>query len=609
MSDDLLPYYERELTFLRQMGAEYRERYPKIASRLRLEPDECADPHVERLIESFALLAARVHHKIDDEFPEITESFLDALYPHYLRPIPSMAIAQFELDPGQSKVTAGVEVPTGTPVESQPEEGIVATFRTCYPATLWPLAIVDAGHTAGGDLPSNAPSGVGSAVRITLRCRDGAHFSSLRVPKLRFCLRGEARHAYSLYELLFSSAAAVSVRVSGAGAKPVSLMLPGECVRAVGFHETEAVLPYTDRSFAGYRLIQEYFHFPEKFLFFELDGLDRMDKETHGDTLELAILLRESNRKQPVGLTQGIGKQTFQLGCTPIVNLFPRIAEPIRLTHAKSEYRIIPDQHRQLSTEVYSVDEVSSISGYQERPRLYAPFYSARYSDEDRASTRFWIARRRESFRENDHGTEVYLSLLDRNFNPALPPDERLNVSVTCTNRDFAGNLRLRGEFGELQAEGMPLVRARALSGTTPAVRMPLGGGLQWRLISHLSLNHLSIVEKGKDALQDILRLYEFTGRPEIRKQIAGITAIASRSAVSRILSPTGVTFCRGIDVDIEFDEEQFVGSGVFLFAAVLERFLGLYAGMNSFSRLTARVARKGELKQWPPRAGEQILL
>jgi type VI secretion system protein ImpG len=289
--------------------------------------------------------------------------------------------------------------------------------------------------------------------------------------------------------------------------------------------------------------------------------------------------------------------------------LFERIAEPIRVTHTTSEYRVVPDLHRQLSTEVYSVDRVTSTVSYQQKPRTYHPFYGVRHELDSTAERQFWFARRRPSFRKaGDAGTEVYLCLVDLDFSPSVPAVEMLTARVTCTNRDAASQLQFNQEFGELQAEGVPHARARTLRKPTPSIRPPLRRSLQWRLISHLTLNHLSMVEDGTTALQEILRLYDFTGDASIRKQIAGITNVISRPSVSRVASKTGVTFCRGTDTTIQLDEEEFTGAGVFLFASVLERFLGLYCAVNSFSRVAA-ATKKGVLKQWPPRVGEQVLL
>jgi type VI secretion system protein ImpG len=606
--DELLPYYERELKFIRQMAGEFAEKYPRVAGRLLLQPDTCEDPHVERLIEAFALLAGRVHRKLDDEFPEITEAMLDSLYPHYLRPVPSQAIVQFQLDPSQS-APASTKLKSGIPVHSKPENGNVCSFRTCYPVTLWPLRVTGASVSAANRFGTpGMPSDAAAVIRIGLECMGGLRMEQLPLDSLRFYLNGESAAVHSLYEFLFLNALRIAVRAVPAREGSAQAVLPADSLQPVGFTSAEGILPYSDRSFLGYRLLQEYFSFPEKFLFVDLKGLDRLPKGGFGTAFEILIFLRRPDEPHRlIALEQTVGEHTFQLGCTPVVNLFERIAEPIRITQTKTEYQIVPDQHRPLSTEVYSVDRVASAS-YLEEPTIYEPFYSLRHGAVDDAHTHFWYTHRRPSFRKNDNGTDVYLSLVDLDFDPDLPPVEMLTLQLTCTNRDQAHLLKLSGEFGELEPESLALVRARCLRKPTPTLRPPARRGLQWRLISHLSLNHLSIVEKGTEALQEILRLYDFSDDPAIRKQIAGIVAVNSRSTISRVTSSTGVAFCRGTDVTLEFDEDQYVGTGVYLMACVLRRFFGLYAAVNSFSRLTART-RKGVLKQWPPLAGEQILL
>jgi type VI secretion system protein ImpG len=607
MNDELLPYYERELTFIRQMAAEFSKKHPSVAGRLMLEPNTCEDPHVERLIEAFALLAGRIHRKLDDEFPEITESLLDVLYPHYLKPIPSFAIAQFRLSPGQTAVAEGAEVPVGTHLHHV-QDGQTCTFRSAYPVRLWPLRVTSASVSAANRFTAPAVAADAAAVvRIGMECLAGVSLSQMPFQSLRFYLNTETAAAQALYELLFVNTLRVTLRATAPGAT-AQAVLPESALRPVGFSSAEGILPYTDRSFVGYRLVQEYFSFPEKFLFFDLVGLDRIALSEFGSTFEIAIALKETPVKHRLtALEQTINADTFQLGCTPIVNLFERIAEPIRISHTKTEYQIIPDQHRQGSTEIYSVDRVCSMASYQEEPQVYQPFYSLNHGGKD-TQKRFWYTHRRSSFRKNDNGTDVYLSLVDLDFKPALPPVDMLTVRVTCTNRDQASRLKLDGEFRELETEGVALVEARCLRKPTQTLRAPQRQSLQWRLISHLSLNHLSIVEKGREALQEILRLYDFGDSATTRKQIDGVAGLQSQPGVGRIASPNGVTFCRGTDVTIEFDESEYAGAGVFLLASVLQAFFGLYSAVNSFSRLTAKTS-KGVLKRWPPLAGEQILL
>jgi type VI secretion system protein ImpG len=619
MSDELLPYYERELTFLRRMGAEFAEKYPKIAGRLILEEDKCEDPHVERLIEAAAFLAARVHRKLDDELPEVTDSLLGVLYPHYLAPIPSMSVVQFILDAGQAKLQTGQTIPRDSMLSSRPVDGNPCRFRTCYPMTIWPVEVVSARF--------EAPAGIGlqaydtrSILRIELQTLGEVLLSDLfekvsetekrPIDRLRFYLHGEGQLVCALYELLFNDVVRVELRAGPAKKGPAPILLQPGCLREVGFERDEGMLPYTDRSFIGYRLLQEYFSFPEKFLFFDLCQLSKAAAAGFGEKLEVLVHL---NREFP--LEKGVNAQTLKLNCTPIVNLFRQVAEPIQLTHLKTEYHIIPDVGRQSAMEVYSVDTVANVAPYNERPVAYQPFYSFKHATDRENQRTFWHAHRRPSQRKDDAGTEVYLSLVDLDFNPALPGVESLTVATTCTNRDLPARLPFGNPAGDFQLEGPGLFTAiRCLRKPTATVRPQLRGSLQWRLISHLTLNYLSLVERegqgGPEAMREILMLYDFADSAATRRQIAGITKVASRRVFRSVGSFLGACFVRGIEVSVEFDEQQYVGSGVYLFASVLERFLSLYASMNSFVQLVASTQqREGVLKRWPPRAGEQVLV
>ena len=604
MADDLLNYYERELTFLRQIGAEFAVKYPKIASRLLLEADKSEDPHVERLIQAFAFLAARVHHKLDDEFPEITDALLNILYPHYLAPIPSMSIVQFVLDPDQGKLTSGHRIERGASLYSQPVGGMPCRFRTCYPVVLWPIEVASARLTEPDRL-SRSPRAA-AALRLELRCLKGVKLAELELDKLRFFLDGESQLVYALYELLLNNTCQVQLRAleGSSGIKPI--VLSRQCLRPVGFSADEEMLPYTPRSFLGYRLLHEYFAFPEKFLFFDLCELNRASQAGFSGGMEVLILLDRAPR-----LEQPIHAGTFRLGCTPIVNLFEQVAEPIHVNHAQTEYRVIADVRRQNATEVYAIDTVDSISPSLQESVPIQPFYSFKHASDHERPQAFWYASRRPSPRKGDAGTEVYVTLVDANFQPTMPADDTLVAHITCTNRDLPGKLPFGGEAGDFELErAAPLARIRCLSKPTETIRPPLRRGAQWRLISHLALNYLSVCEGGREALQEILKLYDFSDSAVIRQQIAGITNVASRRVVGRPASMPWNGFCRGIEVTIEFDEEKYVGSGVFLFASVLEKFLGLYASLNSFTQLIATSQQREEpVKRWPPRAGEQILL
>ncbi|MET0645148.1 MAG: type VI secretion system baseplate subunit TssF [Pyrinomonadaceae bacterium] len=638
MRDELYTYYERELAFVRQMGAEFAHKYPKVASRLLLEPDKCEDPHVERLVEAFSFLAARVHLRLDDDFPEVTESLLNVLYPHYLAPIPSMSVVQFAFDPGQAKLTAGYDIPRETALHSPPVQGTGTRcrFRTSYPVTLWPVEV------AAASLEPAAPPDVQgrwreAVLRIDLRCLNNTTLAELQTAEgesdpprpmesLRFYLYGEPQLTHALYEMIFNHASGVELRAASKAAtpratrnrsQPASVELPASVLSPVGFAPEEGMLPYSARSFAGYRLLTEYFTFPEKFLFFDVGGLGEAARRGgFGDEFSLLIRLRDV--APPSGQ---VTAAAFQLGCTPVINLFRRVAEPIQLTHLQHEYRVVPDVHRQSSTEVYSVDAVTSTDPYLKETRHYQPFYSVRHAEGGGANESFWYATRRPSLRRDDAGTEVYVTLVDLGFNPRAPAADTVTAHVTAFNRDLPSKLPIGGPSrepigqgkGDFMVEGTgPLAHARCLRKPTDTVRPPLRRGAQWRLISHLSLNHLSI-SGGDDAaaaLREILSLYNFTDSPAARRQVSGLVRVESRRAVRQTGERIGTGFVRGVETTVELDEEMFAGGGLFLFASVLERFLGLYVTVNSFNQLVARTSQREEvLKRWPPRAGDQVLL
>ncbi len=611
--DDLLVYYERELNFLRQMGAEFAEKYPKIGSRLLLEATRCEDPHVERVLEAFAFLAARVHLKIDDEFPEITDALLGILYPHFIRPVPSMSIVEFQADPEQGGLAAGLTIPRGAALHSRTVEGFPCKFQTCYETRLWPIVVTDAQWRSPDRLPAPVKSpGAVAALRVELACPSAAKFNKLGLKSLRFFLNGEGTAIHTLYEVLCSRCDQILIRDANSNSRVRPLMLPGNVIRPVGFDENEGMLPYPRRSFLGYRLLQEYFGFPEKFLFIDVGGLERLASSGFQDAIEMIFLISPFERADRGQQLEGsINAKSMRLGCTPIVNLFSQLAEPILLTETKAEYPVIPDVRRRNALEIFSVDEVFSSNPQTAEVQEYLPFYSYRHGVLQDKNQTFWNSSRRPSVRRGDEGTDVFISLVDLSGRMKVPNVDTLSVRCTCTNRDLPSRLPFGSETGDFEPEGLAQIRrVVALRKPTQAMRPPTGKGAVWRLISHLSLNYLSLVEEGREALQEILHLYDFTDTSYLQKQVAGITALTSYRHSARVISEQGISFVRGTRVEMEFDEEQFVGGGVFLFASMLERFLGMYVTMNSFSQLVARTKqRKEALHEWPPRAGQAILL
>ena len=582
------------------------------------------------MIEAFAFLTGRIGLKLEDELPEITESFINVLYPHYLSPIPSMAVVHFTYGSPNDKLTAVQTIERGARLNSRPVEGTPCQFRTGYDLDLVPIELESA------SLESPAPKDARGRyaqcfIRLSMHCYGDSKLSEIKVgstgeplDKLRFYIDGDPQLTFPLYEIIFNHATSVEFRPKETPLRnqsmktlvdlqirlPDPVVIPAEqAIKQVGFTDEEALLPFSKRSFSGYRLLTEYFSFPYKFLFLDLFGLDQAAARKFGSHFDILIHL-----KDVVPPAAPVTTETFRMGATPIVNLFSRLCDPIYLSQQKYEYQIIPDVHRQNSTEIYTVDEVLTTDPRTNTTRQFSPFYSLRHTYGDDAKKSFWYAARRQSQRQGDEGTEMFLSLVDLNFDPSIPAVEILNVKTKCTNRDLPAKLPFGGKEGDFEVEGGSLVsKGRCLTKPSETIRPPQRRSVQWRLISQLNLNYLSLVngENGSpEALQEILGLYNFTDSTVIRNQILGIKSVESRKVVRQIGGRIGAGFVRGIETTLTFDEEKFVGSGMYLFACVLERFLGLYASLNSFNQVVIRTEQREEIvKQFPPRAGEQDLL
>ena len=613
MTDELLPYYNLELAFIRELGGEFAKQNPKIAGRLRWSGDKSEDPHVSRMIEAFAFLNARIRHKLEDDFPELTESLLGVLYPHYLAPIPSCSVVEFEIDRAQAELTAGYSIQRHSELETEPIDGMPCRFRTAYNTQLWPIEI--ASTTYRGE-PFNAPSNqvsVESAAVVTVNLRafsPKVQFSQFPLDSLRLYLNGEDQYIHQLYELLMNDC--LGVAVANNANDPNAVLVSRDKIQPVGFARDEALFEYTARSFMGYRLLSEYFAFPAKFMFVDVQGL-RPAVESLGSDAELSLFFYL--RRHVPELEQQVDTNSLKLGCTPIVNLYSHRAEPIIWDQTQSEYRIVPDARRPAAHEVYSVERVIATTPSDEQIE-FVPLYSTRHAADDEQCHAFWhTSRRRTRYAGGnvDSGTEVYLSLVDLDMEPAELQNWTVDVETICVNRDLPSRLRFGGGEPKLQlSKGGPIGHLECLTAPTLTYRPHYRQQGLWQLISHLSLNQLSLFDSddGAESLRGILLLYDPTSSPETRKLIDGLRKVASKRIVGRVHSSVAAGFCRGLEIQLHLDEAKFVGSGAYLFASVLERFLALYCSINSFTKTVVTTSqRQGTMCQWPPRSGEMVLV
>ncbi len=609
MVDDLLPHYQAELSAIRRLAGAFADRHPKVAGRLRLSETVAEDPHVARLIESFAFLTARVRLKLEDSFPELTDALLGVLYPHYLAPVPSMAIVSMACQPDLSE---GYRLPRGTEIESSPAHGQPCRFRTGSDTVLWPVTIE---HASLAERPFQAPNNPRAAdalscLRLTLACAQPEQtFSGLGVDRLRLYLSGESHEANALYELLLNDTLSVALADTPEDRAPV--LLGPDSLRPVGFEEDEALLPWSARSAPGYRLLTEFFAFPEKFLFVDLCDLDAKVLLEAGNRLEVFVYLGRAAKN----LERTVSARSFALGCAPVVNLFRQRAEPVDVTQNAPDYRVIPDARRPTGLEVYRVERVLATSPTDETVEV-RPFYGMTHahSGADADSPWYWMADRRPGVTD-DGGTEVHLGLVDMDFERAGRDGWVLSVETLCGNRDLPGVLPFGGGNPRLSlVEASAAVTAvTALTAPTATQRPPTGAGGRWRLVSHLALNHLSLSggPEAVRALREILALYDVRDVPETRGLIDAITDLSAAHGVARTRARVGAAVARGLDVTLELDDRADAGAGAYLFASALDRFLGLYCSINSFSRLT--VVGRGRagraLYRFPARAGTRVML
>ncbi len=605
--DSLLKHYEKELAYINKAAKGFAKRFPKIAGRLKLGADELEDPLVERLISAFAFLNARIQNKLEDDFPELSSALIDTLYPHYNRPIPSMSIVKFDAKKGLKEAQI---VPRGVQLETYTFEDKRCDFVTCHELELFPLVSASVEILFRPFVAPMANQVTGNAA-IHLKIETpaaGISLGDLAPGELTFYIGGQDQRRYILYELLFTQLNSVVISSEKNSTKP--LVLDASNILPVGFGSEEGMLPYPKNAFMGYRLLTEFFTFPDKFFFFTIKGLDQFAFPADSDSFDLYFYLNNADPE----LEHYLSTELFQLGCVPAVNLFNKTAEPIRLDHTKSAHQLVPDASQQNNVEVYQINVVKGIDNDGNNVS-FEPFYGRRHSSMPETSN-LWHAARRlvaEGEQGSEVASEVDLSFVDIDFKPSLSSDLIVTVETRCLNRNspsklpFAGRLPLKSNDSRA-----PSVDIYCITPPTPTLRISSGDGNFWRLVSHLNLNHLSLAnnDNSTQALQEILRLYDFRNSSSSRTMIGAIDELVAKSISAPINVDGRSVLCRGSEVTIIFDPQKLGGQSPYLFACVLEAFMGLYCSINSFVRVIARLKGSDEeLKRWPPRAGAHQLL
>lgn len=605
--EDLYSHYERELLYLRRAGQGFAKAYPKVARRLALGPEQAGDPHVERLIESFAFLASRLQLNLDRQFPIFTDALLGILYPHMTAPVPSCGIARFETDLDAGQMTEGHVVPRGTELSAEAEDDVRCRFTTTDDVTMWPLT-VDRTSVRQADGTLFRDGTVSTVLRIDLTAH-GVPFEALQgLRRLRLFIHSEPTVAAAVYEALTTDVREAvflsgdrSERDDGSERWSRAKRLSGQSVQPGGFDDGSNLFPTPANAHPAYALLQDYFVFPQKFLFVDVDI---PDGALTGEEASICIGL-----SKPFPSRLRIRPDTLVPGCVPVVNLFRRIAEPVRVDQRSTAYPVIGDATQDRVTEVWQVTRVVGMRDDGERTE-YVPLFSARHALSGEDADAFWFTKREATLREDRGGTDTWLSLTDLNFDPVRPAAETLMVHTLCTNRGLAEEVPAGADLSIEDAApvaGISLLYKPTMPGYRGAA-----GETAWKLVSQMSLNHLSLTSgpDALEALQEILVLHTLDD-PAARAQVAGLKGLEVRPIVKRIGADAWRGFCRGLEVTIDVDERAFVGASPLVFGDALARFLGLYVTVNSFVQLRFRSLQRGGgiWRTWPCITGAQHVL
>ncbi|MGU5737731.1 type VI secretion system baseplate subunit TssF [Aeromonas caviae] len=583
-------YFRDELAFLRLQGREFAEAYPELT---RFLSEQNTDPDVERLLEGFAFLTGNLRAKIEDEFPELTHGLLNMLWPNYLRPVPSMTIMQFSVIPGAIAQPALVR--QGCQLDSLPLDEVTCHFQTCHDTWVYPADIRHIAAQSGNDL---------STISLDIALHAPLPLSELQLDKLRFFLGGDSYTAYELYFWLSNQLSHIELEIDGKRFRQEA-----KALKPVGFERGDALLPYPNNVYSGYRILQEYFCFPESFLFFELSGGDWPKQPLPVSEFKVHFCF---DRPLPAELK--IRPDSFMLNCVPAINLFQHDSEPVNLNGRQAEYPLKASYRHADSFEIFSVDQVEGwVEGNLGRsrgtPRIYQPFESFQHQIE-RAKQRlalYYRVRVKEAV--SGDGFEHSLSFVRGDETTTVELDESISVTLTCTNRSRAARLKV-GSVCVPTGSSPSFATFRNLIRPTRPLRPALDGSLHWTLISNLSLNYVSLLRR--DALVQVLRTYDFPALHDkqaeqaSRKRLAGIEEIETKP-VDRLVRGMPV---RGLKSVLSIRQSAFGSEGeLYLFSTVLAHFFSLYASVNAFHLLEVVNLDNKERYQWPAQIGQHSLM
>lgn len=609
----LLLHYEIELALMRRYGRGFAERYPGLAGGLNMADDTCKDPHVERMLEGTALLAARISKRLDDDYPLFTESLLEMLYPHYLRTFPSSYIVLLDVRKAAAAPDAVDILPRGTMMKTAAVRGVKCQFRTTSDIVIAPVKIAAARFHSHIQAPPalRLPLDASSSLSLTIDSAGQADLNALPLTRLRLFINGEPTMCAAVRDALFTRAVAAYLSFTGQNDWRA---LDTVSLSAAGFAEDEALLPFSARSHPAYRLLTEYFAFPDKFNFIDLawdDIVSRLPTNCRSVTLHLALRNLHGDGHLPRTLRH-FSEHNLLLHCAPVVNLFPRPAAPVDIGHTAPDYALLADTACPAAYEIYGIEAASLITDVSGRDGVEAvqPFYSLHHGQPADQPGRYWVLRRDEVLAELSPGHEMRIALVDTELTPIAARRQTLSVKLLCSNRALPTTLGHGVAAGDLTLEGLPHQAVlRLLRKPSQPCRFESGNGAHWRLISHLTLNHRDLNSVGLEELRKLLTLYNLPRSATSQRQIQGIAGLDYKVVMAWVPGKPSAALMPGIEIRLTLDEVAFVGASMHLFVQVLDHFFGLHGQINVYTQLLAISGQTGEeIMRCPRRSGATLL-
>lgn len=621
---EILKYFKREKNYIRKATQGFAKRFPKIAGNLSLGAFDSGDPQIERLLEGVSYINADFKMRLERQFSDISSGLLNTFNSGLINPVPSMSVVKLNINPGSTTDGQTPVFPKGAILYAGSTNGMDCKFETSYDVDALPLNVTFAGLEPTRKYEFlETDADVSTVLRIRVECQSGDGFPEAPPKKLRFFLNGDSMMVSSLYETLFTNISKIAVipqkikvpvdeenKPEGKEEEktryyqPEPVYISKDSISPVGLGEDEIMLPFPGSSHPAYRLLLEYFTFPEKFFFIDIDNLNQ-----HESTKYFDILLMLNSRP-----ALDIDKDSFVLGCTPVINLFEANSAAIQLDDA-IEYQVIPDPRIEGQVEVHSITGVygSPVKGQTDRVSedlKIEPFFSYYHNQEESQHNTYWLVRRDESFHDGIQGTELYMAFRDLDYSHQNPPFENVFATTLCTNRDLAEKIPTGALFSP-ENRGT-ISHGTCLKKPTAQIAPALQGATLWKLVSNLSPNYLSF-SSGKEsleALKSVLRTYNFGGSVTSEQQLDGIREMKCQHTLKKIQIDGWRGFCQGLEVTLIIDPAYFVGSSAYLFAMILRQFFSMYCSVNSFIELViTRTTDEGEWKRFEPITGTKTFL